>query len=61
MTLEESKSVKIGDLVKLKSGSPTMLIEKIDIPVFDCILWDESKLDIKRVTDIDYGILELIK
>ena len=49
MTVEESKTVKIGDLVKLKSGSPTMLIENLDLPTFDCVLWDESKLDLKRI------------
>lgn len=60
MTVEESKTVKIGDLVKLKSGSPTMLVEEIKLPLFDCLLWDESRLDVKRVGNIDYGLLELV-
>lgn len=60
MTVEESKAVKIGDTVKLKSGSPVLVVETINLPEFGCALWDETKLDIKKVHPIDYGLLELV-
>ena len=61
MTQEELKELKIGDLVKLKSGSPRMIVDKIENHLVSCVLWDEQKLQLKMVDNMDYAFLELIK
>lgn len=61
MTQEELKELKIGDLVKLKSGSPRMIVDKIENNLISCVLWDEQKIQLKMIDNIDYAFLELIK
>ena len=61
MTQEELKELKIGDLVKLKSGSPRMMVDKIEHNFISCILSDEQNFKPKFIDNLDYAFLELIK
>lgn len=61
MTQDELKELKIGDLVKLKSGSPRMMVDKVESHLVSCVIWDEANLKTKFVDNMDYAFLELIK
>ena len=61
MTQEELKELQIGNLVKLKSGSPRMMVDKVENHLVSCVLWDEQNLKLKFVDNMDYAFLELIK
>ncbi len=42
MTVEESKTLKTGDIVKLNSGSPEMTIFEIQNNLLYLIYWDAT-------------------
>lgn len=41
--------LQIGDLVKLKSGSPTLTVFEVEHNMLNCYYWDYDAKDDKRI------------
>jgi uncharacterized protein YodC (DUF2158 family) len=57
MTKEAFQALQVGDTVRLKSGSPALLVEKIEGDIVHCILWDEAKLQVSSAGAVNYIFL----
>jgi uncharacterized protein YodC (DUF2158 family) len=57
--MENTTEFEIGDLVELRSGSPTMTVSDVEINIVHCQYWNPTAQKFQKA-DFDFALLRKI-